>query len=150
MRHKLLTILLCGFMILGIISCGNSKNEFDVGRKSEIQILNNDISLSIKNDTLKNTGVTLILKNNSNKLLRYDEVYEIEIKQNNEWHKINVILNFNEPLWSLESNASEELEFLWENSYGKLAKGEYRIIKEVYFENEYEQKFYISAEFFNL
>lgn len=147
MKRTILTIVLCGAMFLGIIGCGNSKNEFDVGNKSDIQISQSDISLSVKDGTLKNTGVTLILKNDSNKLLRYDEVYKIEIKQNNEWHKINAELYFNEPLWEVEQNKSQELELKWEDSYGRLAKGEYRIIKEVYFENESEQKFYISAEF---
>lgn len=147
MKRTILTIVLCGAMFLGIAGCGNSKNEFDVGNKSDIQISQSDISLSVKDGTLKNTDVTLILKNDSNKLLRYDEVYKIEIKQNNEWHKINVELYFNEPLWEVEQNKSQELELKWEDSYGRLAKGEYRIIKEVYFENESEQKFYISAEF---
>lgn len=147
MKKTILTILLCGIMVLGITGCGNSKNEFDVGSKSDVQIMQSDILLSVKEGTLKNTGVTLILKNDSNKLLRYDEVYKIEIKQNNEWHKINAELNFNEPLWGVEQNKSQELELKWEYGYGKLAKGEYRIIKEVYFENEAEQKFYISAEF---
>lgn len=147
MKRTILTIVLCGAMFLGITGCGNSKNEFDVGNKSDIQISQSDISLSVKDGTLKNTGVTLILKNDSNKLLRYDEVYKIEIKQNNEWHKINAELYFNEPLWEVEQNKSQELELKWEDSYGRLVKGEYRIIKEVYFENESEQKFYISAEF---
>ena len=106
-----------------------------------------NVTLSIKENTLTNTGVTLILKNDSNKLLRYDEVYKIEVKQNNEWHKINAELYFNEPLWEVEQNKSQELELKWEYGYGKLTKGEYRIIKEVYFENESEKKFYISAEF---
>ncbi len=35
----------------------------------------------------------------------------------------------------------------WEYEYGKLPKGDYRIIKEVYFEKEEDQKFYVSAEF---
>lgn len=147
MKKIILTILLCGVLVLGITGCGNSKSEFDIGKKSDVQILQSYVSLSVKDDTLKNTGVTLILKNNSNKLLHYDEVYEIEVKQNNEWHKINAKLYFNEPLWDVEQNKSKELELKWEHSYGKLAKGEYRIIKEVYFENESEQKFYISAEF---
>lgn len=147
MKKTIFTILICGVMVLGMTGCGKSKNEFDVGSKSDIKVSQSDISLSVKDGTLKNTGVTLILKNDSNKLLRYDEVYKIEIKQNNEWHKINAELYFNEPLWGVEQNKSQELELKWESGYGKLAKGEYRIIKEVYFENESEQKFYISAEF---
>lgn len=149
MKNIILIILILGIMLLGITSCG-SNNTFDIGSKSDIEISNNvDVSLSIKEETLDNTGVTLILKNNSDKLLRYDEVYEIEIKKDNEWHKINVELYFTLPLWGVEPNSEEELELNWENGYGKLAPGEYRIIKKVYFEDEIDEEdaFYISAEF---
>ena len=143
MKKIILAILLCVIIVLGITRC-DSTNTFEVGDVSDIKISNNDVALSVKNGTLKNTGVTLILKNDSDKLLRYDEVYEIEMKKDNEWHKINVELYFSEPLWAVERNSKEEIELNWEYEYGKLAKGEYRIIKEVYFENE--QEFYISAE----
>ncbi len=147
MKKTILAILVCGILVIGLTGCGKTKNEFDVGDKSDIQTSQSDITLSIKDGTLTNIGATLILKNNSDKLLRYDEIYEIEIKQNGEWHKINAELDFNAPLWKLEQQSSKEIELNWEHGYGKLAKGEYRIIKEVYFEKESEQKFYISAEF---
>lgn len=134
-------------MILGFIGCIIFKNEFDIGKKSDIQITKRNISLSVKDGTLKNTGATFILKNDSNKLLKYDEVYKIEIKQNNGWYKISAELFFNMPLLEVRPNRSEELVVQWKHGYGKLAKGDYRIIKEVYFEKESEQKFYISSEF---
>ncbi len=147
MRKTILTILLCMVIVLGTTGCGSS-NTFDVGDVSDIEISNKeDVSLSIKGGTLKSTGVTLVLTNDSDELLHYDEVYEIEIKKDNKWHKINVELYFNEPLWGVEQNSKEEIELKWEHEYGKLAKGDYRIIKEVYFENEEEQKFYVSVEF---
>lgn len=148
MKKTILTILLCGVMVLGLTGCKTNKNEFDIGSVSDIEINNNnDVTLSVKDGTLKNTSATLILENNTNKLLRYDEVYEIEIKKDNDWHEINVEIYFNEPLWGVEKNSKKEIELNWEHGYGKLAPGEYRIIKEVYFENEQEQEFYVSAEF---
>lgn len=147
MKKKLITILLCVVMILGMIGCEKLKNEFEVGSKSNIQISQKDVLLSIKDGTLTNTSATLVLKNDSNKVLRYDEVYEIEIKQKNEWHKINAEQFFNAPLWELDQKQSKNLELKWKHGYGKLIRGEYRIIKEVYFEQESEQKFYVSAEF---
>ncbi len=147
MKKTILTILLCGVMVLGITGCGNSKNQFDVGGKSDIKISQNDVTLTIKEGTLTNTGATLILKNDSDKLLRYDEIYEIEIKQDGYWKKIDVELNFDLPLWEVEPSKSKEIELKWQDGYGKLVTGKYRIIKEVYFENESEEKFYISAEF---
>ena len=149
MKKKILAILLCGVILLGITGCG-SNNTFDIGSKSDIEISNNvDVSLSIKEETLDNTGVTLILENNSDKLLRYDEVYEIEVKKDDKWHKINVELYFNEPLWGVNPKSKDEIDLNWEYGYGKLTPGEYRIIKEVFFESDsvQEPEFYIAAEF---
>ena len=147
MKKTMLAILLCGVMLLGVTGCGTT-NDFDIGGVSNIEINNNnDVTLSVKDGTLKNTSATLILENNTDKLLRYDEYYKMEIKEDNEWHTINVELYFNDPLWGVKQNSKEEIELSWEHGYGKLAPGEYRIIKEVYFENEEEQEFNISAEF---
>ena len=144
-----MTILLLGIIVLNLTGCGSS-NTFTIGDVSDMEISNNsDVSLSVKDGTLKNTSVTLILANDSDKLLRYDDVYEIEIKKDNEWHKINVELYFDMPLWEVKENSKEEIELNWEHEYGKLAKGNYRIIKEVYFEvdDNQEESFYVSAEF---
>ncbi len=52
MKKTLLSILICGVMVLGVAGCGNSKNEFDIGNKSNINISqNNDVLLSIKDGT---------------------------------------------------------------------------------------------------
>ncbi len=159
MKKTILTILICEILILGITGCGNAKNEFKTGDKSDIQISQGDksniqispkdISLSIKDGTLKNTGATLILKNNSDIDVQYGNPYSIEIKEDGEWHKIDVELYFNLPAYILKSNTSEELKLNWENSYGKLATGTYRIIKGIDYEKEegkYET-FNITAEF---
>ena len=147
--EKILTIFVCGIMVLGLTGCGSNKNEFDIGNKSDIEITEKGIFLSIKEDTLTNTGATLILKNNSDVEVEYGTPYEIEIKKDGEWHKINVELNFNLPAYILKSNTSEEMELKWENGYGKLATGDYRIIKTIDMEKEDGtfETFYVSTEF---
>lgn len=149
MKKTILTILVCGFMVLGLTGCGTEKNEFDVGKESDIEIVEKGVSLSIKENTLTNTGATLVLKNDSNVVIEYGNPYEIEIKKDGEWHKINVELNFTMPAFGLEPGETKERDFKWENGYGKLASGEYRIIKSIDIEKEdgtYES-FYVSAEF---
>lgn len=149
MKKTILTILLCGVMVLSITGCGTNKNEFDIGNESDIVVSGQDVSLTIKEGTLKNTGVTLVLKNSSNKLLRYDEVYEIEIKKDDKWHKINVELNFTLPSFDLKANETKEIDLKWADGYGKLAKGTYRIIKGIdyeYEEGKY-QSFNVAVEF---
>ena len=61
---------------------------------------------------------------------------QMEIKQNGEWHEINVEINFTLPAFSLKSKESKEIELNWENGYGKLTSGTYRIIKEINYEKE--------------
>ena len=109
MKKTMLTILICGFMVLGITGCGNSKNEFDIGNKSDIKISQNDVVMTIKDGTLKNTGATLVLTNNSDKNFQYGNPYEIQIKKDGEWHKINVELTFTLPAFSLKSKESKEI-----------------------------------------
>ena len=145
MKKPILIIFLCGILVLGLTGCG--KSNLEIGDKSDITISQSDVTMSIKDGTLTNEGTTLVLKNESEKLLRYDEEYRLEIKRDGEWHKINVELEFNEPLWEVEQNSSKEFELNWKYEYGKLPTGKYRIVKEVYFENEKDQTFYVSAEF---
>ena len=149
MKKTILTILLCGVMVLGMTGCGKQKNEFDIGNKSDIKISQNDVIMTIKEGTLTNKSATLILTNNSDKNFQYGTPYEIEIKKDGEWHKINVELNFTMPAFQLSARENNEIEINWENGYGKLEKGAYRIIKEI--DYEYEEgkykSFNIAVEF---
>ena len=150
MKKAILTILLCGVMVLGMTGCGKLKNEFDVGNKSDVQISqNNDVKMSIKDGTLTNTGATLVLTNNSDKNFHYGNPYKMEIKKDGEWHKINVQLDFTLPAFPLPSKESKEVELNWENEYGKLAEGTYRIIKDIDYEYEEGKRetFNVAVEF---
>ena len=149
MKKTILTILLCGVMVLGMTGCGKQKNEFDIGNKSNIKNSQNDVIMTLKEGTLTNKSATLVLTNNSDKNFQYGNPYEIEIKKDGEWHKINVELNFDMPAFPLSSKESKEIELDWENGYGKLAKGTYRIIKGInyeYEEGKYET-FNVAIEF---
>lgn len=149
MKKTVLTILVCGALVLGLTGCGKSKNEFDIGNKSDIKVSQNDVIMTIKEGTLTNKSATLVLTNNSAKNFQYGNPYEIEIKKDGEWHKINVELYFTMPAFQLSSKESKEIELDWENGYGKLAKGTYRIIKGIdyeYEEGKYET-FNVAVEF---
>ena len=149
MKHIILIALVCIGVVLGMTGCGKSKKEFDIGNKSDIKISQNDVIMTIKEGTLTNKSATLILTNNSDKNFQYGTPYEIEIKKDGEWHKINVELNFTMPAFQLSARENNEIEINWENGYGKLAKGTYRIIKGI--DYEYEEgkykSFNIAVEF---
>ena len=149
MKRVTLIALMCICVVLGMTGCGKSKNEFDIGNKSDIKISQNDVIMTIKEGTLTNKSATLVLTNNSDKNFQYGNPYEIEIKKDGEWHKINVELNFTMPAFQLSARENKEIEINWENGYGKLEKGTYRIIKEI--DYEYEEgkykSFNIAVEF---
>ncbi len=149
MKKTILTILLCGVMVLVMTGCGKQKNEFDIGNKSDIKISQNDVIMTIKEGTLTNKSATLILTNNSDKNFQYGTSYGIEIKKDGEWHKINVELTSTVPAFQLSARENKEIEINWENDYGKLEKGTYRIIKGI--DYEYEEgkykSFNIAVEF---
>ena len=83
---KTILIILCGVMVLGLTGCGKSKNELDIGSKSNIKISQNDVTMTIKEGTLTNKSATLVLTNNSDKNFEYGNPYEIEVKKDDEWH----------------------------------------------------------------
>lgn len=149
-KKTILIILLCSIMIFGVTSCDDYKEKNSIGNKSDIKISKtNDVGMSIKDGTLTNTGATLILSNNSDKDFSYGNPYEIEVKKNNEWHKINAELDFTLPAFILLSKETKEIEIDWKYGYGKLAKGTYRIIKGIdyeYEEGKYET-FNVAVEF---
>lgn len=149
MKKMVFVILLCGVLILTMTGCVKTKNKLDIGNKSNIKALKNDVIMTIKDGTLTNKRVTLILTNNSDKKIQYGSSYEIEIKKNDEWHKINAKLNFTLQLFILESKEKNEFELNFEDGYGKLPSGIYRVIKKIDKEKEdgVFDSFYVAAEF---
>lgn len=149
MKKMVFVILLCGVMVLAMTGCKNVKNKLDIGNKSDIKVPQNDVMMTIKDGTLTNKSVTLILTNNSDRKIQYGSPYEIEIKKNDEWHKINAKLNFTLQLFILESKEKNEFELNFEDGYGKLPPGTYRAIKKIDKEKEdgVFDSFYVAAEF---
>ena len=149
MKKMVFVILLCGVLILTMTGCVKTKNKLDIGNQSNIKALKNDVMMTIKDGTLTNKSVTLILTNNSDRKIQYGSPYEIEIKKNDEWYKINAKLNFTLQLFILESKEKNEFELNFEDGYGKLPPGTYRAIKKIDKEKEdgVFDSFYVAAEF---
>lgn len=149
MKKIVLVILLCGIMVLTMTGLKNAKNKLDIGNKSNIKVSQNDVIMTVKDKTLTNKSVTLILTNNSDRKIQYGSPYEIEIKKNGEWYKINAKLDFTLPLFILESKEKNEFKLNFEEGYGKLPSGTYRVIKKIDKEKEdgLFDSFYVSTEF---
>lgn len=94
-----------------------------------------NVSLSVKTDTLTSKGATFVMKNNTDKEYDYGADWYIEYKENSNWKELETITG--EPLvWNaigyvIEPNEEKELNIDWSYGYGELKKGTYRLIKKV-------------------
>lgn len=148
MKNRIILIL--GLILITIFITSCNYNGFNIGSKSKVIENNNDILLSIVDNTLSNKGATIKITNNNENLLRYGPDYSIEIKKNNDWYKIKVSQPFHTILYYLDNNETAEYNINWSPYYGDLPKGEYRLVKNFYFENEENIKsddFYVTIEF---
>lgn len=126
---KVLLIVLCGILVFGVTVCNN--NEIKVKDKSDVTVVNNDITLSVKE--VNENGGTFILKNGSDIAYTYGPSWYLEIKKDNEWYEIELDepLTWNAVLFTLKSNEEAEIIIDWSiTGYGKLKNGEYRIVKD--------------------
>jgi hypothetical protein len=155
MNTKNLTVLLT--VCITILSCAvyitilaNSKETNNV-----IENPLEGIILEIKENTLTNTGMTLMIKNVASNDYAYGSRYQIEKKVGSNWEPVPVpggsYVWTSEPLMSrtLKGNSIIEEEIKWSH-YGELGAGTYRIIKEFTYSTSRDTNsnyFPISAEF---
>lgn len=151
MKKIIIAILICGIMVLEITGCKSSKNDVNSGYKSNVEAVKNNIILSLKEGTLKNTGATFILKNNSDITALYGNPYWIEKETDGKWSKVKTVgdMNFTLPEFGLLPKETIEFKINFEYGYGKLAFGKYRLVKDitVEYEDDSRESFNITAEF---
>lgn len=143
LKHLIIAILL----IVAIIIIWLIFNNDDYGKK-ELSI--NGVSMSLKDETLASyTGATFILKNDNNIDMIYGDSYTIEVEKDGKWEKFDVEGDFNDIAYNLKAKSSKEITINWENIYGKLELGKYRLIKKISYEKEKDnyETFYVNAEF---
>lgn len=113
----------------------------------------NNISLSLKANTLTSKGATFIIKNNSNETYVYGAEYKIETKIDGQWQDVELKqpLAWNEIAYVINSRGLREINIDFTYGYGELSKGEYRLVKKVFKQDDVpidETKYqYVYAEF---
>ena len=102
--------------------------------KNEKSVLE-DVLLNIKIDTLKSSGATFVLKNNTDREFWYGPEYEVEKYVEGKWQAIGTLngepLVWNTVVDSLNKNEEVEMIIDWSLGYGKLSNGKYRLLKSV-------------------
>ena len=141
-------------------SCTNGYEEGIIVKVFGFQIFNNtvcnivvnvhyiaDVSMKIKENTLTDTSMVVIIEDLNEDKYTYGEEFYIEKKDNDRWIKLKPInddYGFNEMGYLVGKDNKLEMKQDWLNLYGKLDKGHYRLIKNVYEDN---QKLFFSVEF---
>ena len=104
------------------------------------------VNLKIKEDTLTNTGTTVIITDTNELPYSYGEAYKIQKLENNEWKDIKARdgYAFNDLAYNTDENGKLEMKINWNNLYGSLKSGEYKLSKEI---GDYDNPEIISVEF---
>lgn len=116
-------------IIILLVGCTKEKEE------------NKIVEMKIKENTLTNEKMTIIIENNTENNIIVKPNFEIEKKQDNKWNKLKKNECKNTLGYGIDRNNKMEIEISWICEYEKLEKGTYRIIK--YLENDE----YIKTEF---
>ena len=145
MKKIILALLISLTSIFLLTGCTNEIDKL-ITVESDIKIEDSDVTLKVKEDTLTKTGATFILENNKNTIINYTIAYEIEAKRDNKWYKLGIINEFIEEIYEVDAKSTDQIIIDWKNSYSKLPKGEYRVIKEITVPSTLEL-FYVAGEF---
>lgn len=97
-----------------------------------------NLSMEIKNGTLTNKGLTLIIRDNTNDVYVFGQEFYVEKQENDVWSKVKEIhtdYSFNEMAYYAKEGKLE-LNQDWEYMYGTLGKGTYRLVKKVFKESD--------------
>jgi len=107
------------------------------------------VTMTIKKGTLTKTGATVIITDINEIKYDYGTSFRIDVKNNNSWQELEKIGDayFNMIAYSVDKNNKLELKQDWSNIYGKLSKGEYRIVKDVCVNEGCTEKKEFSAQF---
>ncbi len=148
MKNKKIIIIILAIVILVVASIIIGDQIKTTARKEMDTI--NGITLTIKEGTLTPTGATVIIKDDTGNRNGYGGTceYKVEKFKNKKWKKLYKKENcISTSQYSyVDENGILEISLDWTETYGKLEKGKYRIIKNANLEKE-NKPYDFSVEF---
>lgn len=145
MKKIVLGILIGLTSVFLLTGCTNEIDKL-ITTESDVKIENSNVTLKVREETLTNKGATFVLENNRKDIIDYTLAYEIEAKRDNKWYKLGIIAEFVEEIYEVDAKSTDQIIVDWENTYLKLPKGEYRLVKEISVPSTLEL-FYVAGEF---
>ena len=96
-----------------------------------------NVIMKADSTTIKPTSISIIIINNNDNEIGYDQEYKIQKNINGEWKYLDYLPNtsWNDIAYIIKANSQTTKKLNLENTYGELEKGTYRIIKTMFSEN---------------
>lgn len=132
----------------------DSRDEKEL-KPTDYEKVNNvkDVTMTPKEGTIDQRGLTLIFDNKSGTDYIYSNDFLIEKKRNGKWYQLPVEIDgdfgFKDIGYGLDSGLSREFKLEWGWLYGELKEGQYRLIKiitELRGPEDFDS-YYLAAEF---
>ena len=122
-------LLICCFLVGSLTACASGSHSYPWKiEESTLQSTENiAVQFSITNGTVSNAGAEIRIVNNSENRITFGYEYRIQILVDNKWYDICVTQDFPAEMIYLDPGAVRTEKIEWENSYGKLPTGTYRI-----------------------
>ena len=154
MKNRALFAAILALLLLGFAACGKKdaapERIFQIGEVSDI-VTNTEPGISLTILDSDASSATYRIVNETGRELMTDDmqVYFLQVRQDGAWHFIdigNVKLASTSVAYRVKDGETREVETSWENIYGTLPAGTYRLVK-TFFTNTIHDKFFLSAEF---
>lgn len=120
---------------------------FDVVKQKNT---NDKLTLTLKEGSLSDSGAVFVLENKSDKVYTYGAEYDIEVKTDNGWEKVEDSRNkeWTQVLYVLEPNKTNNIAVDFSELKNKLVSGKhYRVVKRLIEEVGGNKEYYLNAEF---
>jgi len=120
---------------------------FDISKKGNV---NDELTLSLKEGSLSDNGAVFVLKNNSVSVYTYDVEYDVEVKTDNGWKKIEDSRNkvWTKELYTIDPNKTNNIAIDFSEFKDKMVSNKvYRIVKRFVQNGDTNKEITVSAEF---
>ena len=127
--------------------CLEMVKTFDISKKGN---LNDELTLSLKEGSLSDNGAVFVLKNNSVSVYTYDVEYDVEVRTDNGWKKIEDSRNkvWTKELYTIDPNKTNNIAIDFSEFKDKMVSNKvYRVVKRFVQNGDTNKEITVSAEF---
>ena len=150
LMKKIFSILLIFAMALALTACGEKYTL----EASDIRVNLEEVeavSMNVIEGTLSSTEVTVEMVNLSNMYLASGNEHDffLQVEKDGVWYTLvskEDLVNTTEALVSTPGSEMQ-FNFNWEDRYGQLESGHYRVVKSFCPEEDYSEQYHLAVEF---